>query len=465
MNESANRIEIDAVDFQISCRRFTIRATVTRDRQLPVVDEFVLRLLAVLDRMPVTRMRAWFGFSATEMETVLVDMGRRKYVEFDGNDVLLAPAGHELFRSVGDAGVPQVVEVAPMIDTVWFDLVSRNMVQRSRLANADYLVRLTEQASAREFPEAFARQGFEENFRDYAKRVRRFPDPDAVNLYSISDVEGGPYGYQLLSAGLVLDADKMAVRTKFAELGDDAPAFQKLTVAANDAWQNSVPPDITSTAGAEFERLTGSSNLAALIQTPTDPEPWIEAMLAVGRQVGGFLPTLGATYLPTNLAKFVELIAKAEPSAEKTDLIWLRPGGSTWGRTTKVPEVLQQLRAASRNAGRSDLHATLAMPRSTHRSIRTNHKRLFERGFLLPQGHIAANLEILLFPGVAAFVNVHIGMGSYAVPVGGIVSEPKRLARITERLRPGAVSGWEELWLPTKTRASVSTLSPPPGSE
>merc|ERR1712137_1218628 len=63
MTLESPQVEIDAVDFQISCRRFTVRATITRDRQLPVVDEFVLRLLAVLDRMPTVRMRAWFGFS------------------------------------------------------------------------------------------------------------------------------------------------------------------------------------------------------------------------------------------------------------------------------------------------------------------------------------------------------------------------------------------------------------------
>ena len=65
------------------------------------------------------------------------------------------------------------------------------------------------------------------------------------------------------------------------------------------------------------------------------------------------------------------------------------------------------MRSASRNAGRSELQT---MPRSTHRSIRSNHKRLFERGLMLPQGHLPANLEVLLVPGIAAFVNVHVRM-------------------------------------------------------
>lgn len=446
MSEASNRIEVDAVDFQISCRRFTIRASVTNDRQLPVVDEFVLRLLAVLEQMPVARLRAWFGFSEAEIQTVLVDMGRRKYVEFAGDDVMLAPAGRELFRSVGEGGVPHVVEVTPIIETVWFDLVSRNMVPRSRTPNTDYLIRLAEQASARDFPEAFARQAFEENFRDYAKRIRRFPDPDTVNLYSIAEVEGGAYGNQVLSAGLDLDTDRMAVRTTFPNLGEDVAAFQKLTVEANNAWQTAAGPEATPTAAAEFERLTGIGEMARLIHSPADPEGWIDALVATGQERAGFTSTIGASYLATNLAKLIDLVGAASGSASELVATWLRPGGSTWGRTLRVAEALQQLRVAVRNASQSEMHMTLAMPRSTHKTVRGQHRRIFERGLLLPQGHLPSNLEILLVPGVAALINVHLRLGQHSVPVGGIVTDPKRLGRIAERLNPSVAMGWDEAW-------------------
>lgn len=445
MTQTASAIEIDAVDFQISCRRFTIRASITNDRQLPVVDEFVLRLLAVLERMPVARLRAWFGFSEAELETVLIDMRRRGYVEFEGDNVLLSPAGRELFRSVGYTGVPQIVEVTPLVEAVWFDLVSRNMVRRSRTTNADYLVRLAEQENAREFPEAFARQAFEENFRDYAKRVRRFPEPDKVSLYSISDVEGGPYGYQILPSGLLLDTERMRVRSTFTDMGDDAAGFQKLTVAANNAWQAASPPEATPTTAIEFERMTGR-DITQLVQSPDDAENWIQAMVEIGRSHVGFIPTIGATYLAGNLTKLIDLIATKEGPPSQIDVTWLRPSGSTWGRTLRVAEAIQQIRVASRNAGRPEVRTALAMPRLTQRSARTQHKRLFERGFLLPQGHLPSNLEVLHVPGVAAFVNVHLRMGHHSVPIGGIVTDSKRLKRIADRLSPGAVAGWDELW-------------------
>ncbi|MBY3201770.1 hypothetical protein [Rhizobium laguerreae] len=446
MSGTSERIEIDEVDFQISCRRFTIRATITRDRQLPVVDEFVLRLLSVLDQMPVAKMRAWFGFTESEMQTVLVDMGRRSLVELIDDDLRLAPAGRELFRSVSRDGVPHIVEVAPLLESVWFDLVSRNMVPRSRARPTDYLVKVAEQPSAREMPEAFAMAAFEENFRDYARRIRRFPDPDAVNLYSISEVEGGVYGYQVLRAKLVLDLDRMKVRPIFSDLIDSPANYQTLTVAANDAWQLVSGPDNTAATAAEFERMTGDARFSPVITEPGSAEAWLEAFKLLATPIPGFKLTSGASYLGYNLEPVLAAISELKPSDDVCEIIWLRPSGSTWGRTQRVAEALVGIGDALRNAGRTKVGTVLAMPRSTSKGVRTNHKRLFGRGVLLPQGHLPANLEVLIVAGVVAVVNVHLPVGGHSVPIGSVVSDARRLARIVERLTSRKGEGWEELW-------------------
>jgi hypothetical protein len=442
---SAERINVDAVDFQIACRRFTVRATVTRDRQLGVVDEYVLRLLAVVERMPITRLRAWFGFSEAEMETVLLDMGeRRSWIEFDGDDVVLSPAGRDLFRTVGDDGIPQIVEVAPLVADVWFDLVSRNMVPRSRPYNVDYLVRLREQESARELPEAFAREAFESNFRQYARRIRRFPDADSVNLYSISDVHGGGYAYQVLPAGLALDLEKLTVRPVFPDLDDGGPGFQKLTVAANDAWMVLNAPDAAATTAVEFDRMTGQSHLAPLIRAPDSRRAWYDALSL--QRAPGFLPTIGAAYLEGNVTALLDAVSTAGELPSPMEVVWLRPSGTSWGRTLRVADTLQAIRETLRNAGVAEVSTRLAMPRSTHRSVRTNHRRLFDFGVLSPQGHLPANLEVLLVGGVAALVNVHLPVTGHGVGIGGVVTDQKRLSRIAERLRVDQQGSWDVLW-------------------
>ncbi|WP_146198085.1 hypothetical protein [Caulobacter endophyticus] len=440
---TATRIEVDAIDFQIACRRFNIRATITRERQMPVVDEFVLRLLAVTERMPLSRLRAWFGFSEAEMETVLLDLGRRALVEFQGDDVILAAAGRDLFRGVSDDGVPQLVEVAPMLSDVWFDLVSRNMVPRSRPRQHAYLVRLREQPDARELPESFAREAFEANFRDYARRIRRFPDADSVNLYSISDVEGGRYGYQTLRAGVTFDPVRFSMRPSFPDL-DDAPAnFGKLTVAANDAWQMLEGSDVAPGTAHEYERMTGDQRLAGLFQDSAAAEAWGIALAPSSQE--GFKATVGAIYLGANVDLLVDAIAAAGKTRESLELVWVRPNGSSWGRSLCLADAMQTIREATRKAGASNTRAALLVPRSTHKSIRLDHKRVFETGTLLPQGHLPTNLEVFLIPGLAALVNVHMPVGGRSVPIGGMVTDPKRLSRIEERLKT-AGERWEDIW-------------------
>ncbi|MGO7530881.1 hypothetical protein [Rhizobium leguminosarum] len=455
MSDSSSRIEIDTVDFQLSCRRFTIRATITRDRQLPVVDEFVLRLLAVVDRMSAAKMRAWFGFSEREMETVILDMSRRNLIEFVHDDVQLAPAGRDLFRTATESGVPHVVEVAPLVENVWFDLVSRNMVPASRARAGDYLLKVAEQPGAREMPEQFARAAFEENFRDYARRIRRFPDPDAVNLYSISDIEGGIYGHQILRAGLVLDMDRLLVRPIFPDLS--AANYGKLTVAASGAWGMTAGADPTSATSAEMERMTGDSRLSEVIGDPGSMDLWRDALADLPRLGDGFKPTVGAPHLPRNLDQLLTAVAEFKGTDERCDIIWLRPNGSTWGRTQRVGEALVSIADALRNAGMTNIKTTIAMPRSAGKSVRMSHKRLFNRGLLLPQGHLPGNLEVLAVGGVVAFVNAHLPVGAHSVPIGGLVFNGKRLARIVERLTPGTGDGWEQLWdvQPTKLDEDV----------
>lgn len=446
MIDEVEKLEVDAVDFQVACRRYTIHATITRDRQMPVVDEFVLRLLAILDRVPSARLRSWFGFSNSEMETVLVDIARRGHIAFDGEDIVLSAAGRELFKFSGADDAPRVVEVAPLIADVWFDLVGRGMVPRSPARPGDYLVKLQEIPGARELPEAFAREAFEQNFRDYVRRIRRLPDADAVNLYSISNVEGGGYGYQVVESGLALDMDRLTVRPTFGEAAENSAGFHRLAIAAGDAWQYASAPELSSASGAEFERWTGDDRLAAVLSQPDNIDFWTAALVRTERAGSGFVPTLGAAYLRRNMQLLIALVHAAGPAVPDREIVWARPGGTAWGRTARISGALTELRNSLSKPEGPDVESTLLVTRSTPKPHRTAHKRFFTRGRLAPQGHLPPNIEILLVPDVAAMINVHVKVGRHAVPIGGLVTDNKRLARIGEKLRPARREGWEDLW-------------------
>ncbi|HWV46710.1 MAG TPA: hypothetical protein VN039_11955, partial [Nitrospira sp.] len=186
--------------------------------------------------------------------------------------------------------------------------------------------------------------------------------------------------------------------------------------------------------------------LTPVINQPDKAETWLEAFQLIATPTPGFKLTSGASYMGYNVEPLLTAIAKLKPSDEACEVIWLRPSGSTWGRTQRVAEALVKIGDALRNAGRTNVGTVLAMPRSTSKGVRTNHKRLFGRGMLLPQGHLPANLEVLIVAGVIAVVNVHLPVGGHSVPIGSVVSDPRRLARMVERLTSRKGEGWEELW-------------------
>src|SRR5208283_2636978 len=406
MVAAPERIEIDTVDFEVPCRRFTIRATITRDRQLPVVEEFVLRMLAVLDRVSIRRLRTWFGFTEAEIETVLLDLERRAYVEVDRDDILLAPAGRDLFRAAPDGGVPRLVEVAPLIDHIWFDLVSRNMVPRSRARSVDYLVRLREQPSARELPASFAREAFEANFRDYTRRVARLEDPDSVNIYAVSDVEAGTYSYQSVRAAIELDPVRSALRPRFMAFEEEPSRFHALTLNAVEEWGILSTPETSQTSASEYERLTGDQLVAPILHNKPDVDTWRELLTAP--TVPTFRRSVGAAYLDKNINLLSDVVTDLRGiGTEAAEIVWLRPSGTGWGRSRRVAEALQKLKDMLRNIHASEVRTRIAMPRSTHKSVRKSHRRLFDRGELLPQGQMPPNIEILLVDGIAALVNLH----------------------------------------------------------
>jgi len=242
----------------------------------------------------------------------------------------------------------------------------------------------------------------------------------------------------------------MIVRPTFPELGEHVLVYQRLTAAANEAWRLVSPPDKAAATNAEFERLTGDDRLSSLIDSPDDADAWANAFGRMQIPGSNFQPTLGASYLKANLDRFIKALGQ-EDDADVQKIIWLRPSGSTWGRTARVAEALSDIRQVLKNRGSKDFDSFLLMPRSTSPSERSSHRPLFDNGLLLPQGHFPANIEVLIVPGKAAFVNAHILVGQHSVALGGLTTDSVRLTRILSRLMPGKADGWSDLWSPRKS--------------
>lgn len=61
-------------------------------------------------------------------------------------------------------------------------------------------------------------------------------------------------------------------------------------------------------------------------------------------------------------------------------IIWLRPGGTAWGRTFKVGETLQRLGETLSSGGVKDAQTIAIVPRAVPSGQRRHLKRIFDEG-------------------------------------------------------------------------------------
>jgi hypothetical protein len=437
-------LPVDCLDFLVPCRRFSIRSNVTRDRQMPVVDEFVLRLIHVTERISIERVKRYFGFSQAETEIVLLDLQAHGLIALVDDFVSLTPMTSTLFRQVDEGDPPRLASVEPWSDFVWFDLVSRNMAPATRYRALPNLPLLKERPEARALPEKFARDAFQANFGDYARRIRRHPDADHLALYSISDVEVAGYGYQPLAAdcGMIIHTAP-ELRLSFPALQDNALQFRDLTIAAADEWQRMATPD-SATGVDEYERVTGDGRLHEVQRHINDPDRWMGLLQAdLGSEARAIV---GAAYLPANVENFCNAISVGltRDTTASSSLLWLRPGGTRWGRTLKLAEGLQRIREVCRSGGKANLKNTLVVPRALATKARTLWRRIFDEGLLAPTSYASGNLEILLMPKVAAMILVHIPVHGGSLPVGSITWAGATLEILHRRFRN--LENFQTLW-------------------
>src|SRR4051794_16988851 len=155
MIDSGEQLVVRDLGFNLPCRQFVIGAQVTRDKRMPMVDEFVLRTLRLCERMSTRRLKGFFGFTELENEVVLADLRARSLVLIDGDRVSLHPSALEMFRT-SPQGIPQIVEVEGWVNRLWFDLITKTMVSSANLRQARTHIELKRPQGEEDLGAAFA---------------------------------------------------------------------------------------------------------------------------------------------------------------------------------------------------------------------------------------------------------------------------------------------------------------------
>lgn len=427
--------------FNVPCRRFALAAKVTRDRRMPLVDEFVLRALKLTGELTITRLAGFFGFSTAEVQTVIADLASRSLVTMQGENVRLHPSALEMFRTSQDG--PTVLEVESWVEILWFDLISGNMIAKG-IRHGKNLVELQASGARVSVPADFARAAFEQNFRDYLKIFRKINNPDLYNLYAVTDVQPSQYGFVALAGreDLVLRPEPKLLPSLLETEGDPVQRLRKLNDAMRQAYEGLTHPEPSAAARGEYAKLTQSASLQDSMQGNgyVDVERWLQEERAV--RSAGVETLIGAAYLERNRQSFrrlveMKLTSQTEGSGPVPELVWVRSGGSAWGASDDLRAMLADVRAAARVARErhGPIRTTLVVPATERGSRPRRFNRLFDQGLLAPAGYLTPALEVILLRGTAAIVLVWVPLSdSCAIWVGRATTRAQDLSTLEVRL-------------------------------
>lgn len=123
---------VNQVSFSLPCKAFIVDYSVSDKRQLPVVKEFIVRLLFSVGSCKPTLLSDFFGFSSDELQYVLSDLTEEKLIKWSDETVVLTSYAQEKFEEIaGGKLVPRFFEIEDEIDTVLFDLYSFKILYSS----------------------------------------------------------------------------------------------------------------------------------------------------------------------------------------------------------------------------------------------------------------------------------------------------------------------------------------------
>lgn len=443
MNEttSYSSFQTNTFGFNLPCRQFAISAERTRERRLPMVDEFILRTLYVVPTISANRLARFFGFEGRDLGISISDLQSRALVKVEGENLSLHPSAKELFRT-SDASAPTITVAEPMHADVWFDLITRHMVGRRGLRNVQNLITLASTSNRELFGANEARAAFHANFRDYLRLVQHDKNADQWSLYSILDVHPGRYSFAQIGGSEVLKLSPAPhlETSLLSTQHEQGNRVRMLTEAMTSALARRTYIESSQAARKEFSRLTATDSLdrGMKVDGTLDLLEWFGGETMAGR--GDSAPMVGYPYVERNRKTIVSLLSDANIPSDANDrweLWWLRPGGSKWGCTEDLGATLEALRSNVRlRTQGGTLMTTLIAPAAASESDTQVFQRVFDRGLHAPAGKASLALELLVIPDILAVVTVMVPLSpTVSVPIGHATIDPQQVEMIIQKSR------------------------------
>lgn len=444
--------EFNRVTFGLPVETFRVDAYIALEERLPVVTEFVLRLLRTCGSVNLTAFRNYFGFTSSEALAVIDSLIRQGLLEVIDEDVQLSRFANERFdESGGDH--PRFSKVERRSDTVTFDLISFAPLRpQAGEPPTDNLLKLETSDDALGESVERARMAYRQRFPEVAALRGDLRDR-SFGVYSVEDIESKRREYIPVPVSFSLDSDGQ-VQRKIDETFERA-APPELVQFVNQQVTATIPRTITL-GSADLEEFIDAFDLQLLRQYLlgkrfdlfrylTD----VHLTKAVRHPVG-VEAIFGNLYLQENCERIVARLKDRREGRRRSgpllsSVAWLAPDDLLWGRGDAFARTVSRLVAELRRDKSADNLHVLTYADSGEEAAVTNRFRVqgltelhFSRPFP-PDGMLmGGRLELMLYPTGFMAALVHLpspGNAGVRMPIGILSAKPKHLDLAQKLLR------------------------------
>jgi hypothetical protein len=384
-----------------------------------------------------------------------------------GEDISLHPSAKEMFRTSNDTN-PTITSVESFHARLWFDLISQQMIASKGQHNVRHLLPLRAASNA-DFDADFAREAFNANFRDYLRKFRGINNANEWGLYAILDVQSARYSYaQIIGREFLTLKPSPKLGTFLLPINADVPSrLRKLTDAMAQEVRALDTPDASLAARSDYMRILGSNSVERSMGSDgfLDLGQWLQFETRETQSHSAAF--IGYPYIERNRRELGALLVQLESERlnPKDDWVlhWLRPGGSSWGATEDLSDLIGDFRGVVRrfSQGACGLTANLIVPTSVANKNARTFDRLFDRGLKAVPGRLAIGVEVLVIPDVIAVVSVVVALSpTIRVPIGRMTVDKQLIQDVIERSQILRLeSDSTLLWKQRRARAQIENAT------
>jgi hypothetical protein len=444
------KIQLSKVCFGLPMKSFFMDYTVSKKRELPVVKEFVIRLIYSLPSTDLDTIQDYFGLTSKEMLAIVDDLQEEDLVEWEGGKIKLTYYAMSKFVEENGSLRPTFFEVTDEVSPVEFELYSFQMLPADvkRSGSQDFCLSLNLPDECYRNLLSKAQNAFDTNFNLFRELVlKEDVFSEIKELYKINQVSDRYDSTLPLEVEYFLDTDsantlKMEyVSNTVDEWDEDKTMFSLM--------DSTIEVDTKKDQYNSFNEYLEASNDPLLIQYWDENTRTINIKALVNHYENGLTKInedtfmlLGNFYTESNrgiIAGRLETIFKDKP--ENSGLIWLANSeAKTWGKTTDLSKLIDEIYGLFDKRKKTSKivlgMACESYPESMN--LRNNFWKLSNVDLMdLPDKFGGEDAEFMLIPGLMVASLFHVQLDDkrdISFPVGYVSFEPKFISEVSNKL-------------------------------